>query len=231
MRLNELYTAFQGEGPRLGIEAVFIRLHGCPVQCAWCDTAFTWDGSETGERLTPVEIGRRALELAAEKSIRHFVITGGEPAIYKDLGDLVATLLAPASPASLKRHTVEIETSAALPPPSGLDGPHTCANLSPKLPSALAHLQPDPAILRAWNDAMHCDLKLVIAGELDWLAMVELLELLPSDMRERTWLMPEGRTRDELASSQAWLLDRASGTGLKVTTRMHVLAHDAKRGV
>jgi pyruvate-formate lyase-activating enzyme len=26
-----------------GVPAIFIRLQGCPVGCAWCDTKHTWD--------------------------------------------------------------------------------------------------------------------------------------------------------------------------------------------
>jgi hypothetical protein len=41
--------------------------------------------------------------------------------------------------------------------------------------------------------------------------------------------MPEGATREALGERQAWLLRRALGSGLKVTTRMHVLAFDGER--
>lgn len=231
MRLNELYTAFQGEGPRLGTESVFIRLHHCPVKCAWCDTAFTWDGSEEGTAATPDEVAAKALDLVGTSGIRNFVITGGEPAINKDLGALVYALLGRSH-----AHTVEIETSGAVPPPGSLFPPSDSAgrlrvNVSPKLPSAKPLLSPDPDVLRKWIELYDCHFKFVLGSEDDWVAMVELLKKLPALFRETVWLMPEGRTRDEIARSQAWLLTRAAGSGYQVTTRMHVLAYDVKRGV
>ena len=35
----------QGEGMVVGQKTMFIRTAGCDYSCAWCDSAFTWDGS------------------------------------------------------------------------------------------------------------------------------------------------------------------------------------------
>ena len=40
--VNETFLSWQGEGVHLGRKAFFIRLQGCPVKCAWCDSASTW---------------------------------------------------------------------------------------------------------------------------------------------------------------------------------------------
>lgn len=46
--INEMFQTLQGEGYFTGVPAIFIRLQGCPVGCAWCDTKHTWEkrGSE-----------------------------------------------------------------------------------------------------------------------------------------------------------------------------------------
>ena len=41
--INEMFQTLQGEGYFTGVPAIFIRLQGCPVGCARCDTKHTWD--------------------------------------------------------------------------------------------------------------------------------------------------------------------------------------------
>jgi 7-carboxy-7-deazaguanine synthase len=224
MRLNEMYPAFQGEGPDIGVESVFIRLQFCPVRCAWCDTKFTWDGSESGEAISPAAIANRALAIAAPLMVGHFVITGGEPSVHPDLPELVECLTRDVAA------SVEIETSGAVVPPDGMGACRVSVNISPKLPSAVPKLRPDPLIICAWLDVVaSCRFKFVVNDDADWHAMELLLGKLPSYARAATWVSPQAQTRDELAVSQAWLLQRASGSGLRVTTRMHITAHETKR--
>ena len=63
--VNETFLSWQGEGVHLGRKAFFIRLQGCPVKCAWCDSASTWH-----PQFVPKQV-RKALpaELAAEARI------------------------------------------------------------------------------------------------------------------------------------------------------------------
>ena len=46
-RVNEVFETIQGEGSFTGCPAIFIRLQGCPVGCAWCDTKQTWHTDDT----------------------------------------------------------------------------------------------------------------------------------------------------------------------------------------
>ncbi len=39
--INEMFQTLQGEGYFTGVPAIFIRLQGCPVGCARCDTKHT----------------------------------------------------------------------------------------------------------------------------------------------------------------------------------------------
>ena len=47
--INEMFQTLQGEGYFTGVPAIFIRLQGCPVGCAWCDTKHTWEKLEDRE--------------------------------------------------------------------------------------------------------------------------------------------------------------------------------------
>ena len=46
---------FQGEGRAIGQKTMFVRTAGCDYHCDWCDSAFTWDGSEKPIRMTADE--------------------------------------------------------------------------------------------------------------------------------------------------------------------------------
>jgi len=109
--VNEAFYTFQGEGAHMGKAAFFVRLHGCPVKCPWCDSAGTWH-----HKFVPEDIAR----LTAREIIRlkpsganRIVITGGEPCIH-DLTSLVAV-------AQASGCIVAVETCGAFPVVRELD--------------------------------------------------------------------------------------------------------------
>jgi 7-carboxy-7-deazaguanine synthase len=90
MKLVEIYTSVQGEGPHTGKPIQFVRFGGCNYRCAgWpCDTQFAIDPQfrKQWESITPDEILRRL-----EGWPEHICMTGGEPLIQpsKDLEQFV----------------------------------------------------------------------------------------------------------------------------------------------
>lgn len=82
--VNELFQSVQGEGLLAGTPATFIRLQGCSVGCAFCDTKYTWAG---GGKLMAAE----EIVLVCDPIRPLVVITGGEPTLY-DLDELIHQL-------------------------------------------------------------------------------------------------------------------------------------------
>ncbi|WP_145458154.1 7-carboxy-7-deazaguanine synthase QueE [Staphylococcus pettenkoferi] len=73
----------QGEGMVIGKKTMFLRTYGCDYGCAWCDTAYTWDGSEKHNvrRGTAEEVFELLKETAGDKSFGHVTVSGGNPAL------------------------------------------------------------------------------------------------------------------------------------------------------
>ena len=103
--LSELFDTLQGEATWAGTPSTFVRLQGCDVGCAFCDTKFTWHMDERNVRdLAEVVAKTKSAEptyalasadaLMAEISKRgtgHVVITGGEPCV-NDLTELTSRI-------------------------------------------------------------------------------------------------------------------------------------------
>lgn len=73
--VHSMFVTLQGEGPLAGVPALFIRLAGCNLRCAFCDTDFT--STRTTYELR--DLVYRAQLMMRGKSIRLIVLTGGEP--------------------------------------------------------------------------------------------------------------------------------------------------------
>lgn len=50
--LVEIFSSIQGEGPYIGVRQVFLRLSGCNLECAYCDTGYD-DSSSFRVELCP----------------------------------------------------------------------------------------------------------------------------------------------------------------------------------
>lgn len=120
--VNELFLTIQGEASHAGTPAVFVRLQGCSVGCAFCDTKYTWpkDPKDERERLTilgktepdPTFTSYDTWSLIEQvrtmsRRARHVVLTGGEPADH-DLLPLSRYL-------ADSGFTVQVETSGTSP--------------------------------------------------------------------------------------------------------------------
>ncbi|GEN45484.1 7-carboxy-7-deazaguanine synthase [Alkalibacillus haloalkaliphilus] len=83
----------QGEGMVIGKKTMFVRTAGCDYSCSWCDSAFTWDGSAKDEivQMTAEDIWNRLKEIGGDL-FNHVTISGGNPALLKNLNELINLL-------------------------------------------------------------------------------------------------------------------------------------------
>ena len=103
MHLIELYKSVQGESSFAGLPCIFVRLAGCNLRCAWCDSEYTFAG---GKPFTEDEIVTQIEALAPCHLIE---FTGGEPMLQaRELLSLMHRLLA-------SGYTLMIETSGERP--------------------------------------------------------------------------------------------------------------------
>lgn len=228
--VSELFHGtLQGEGPAAGRTASFLRLMGCNLSCAWCDSPYTWDASrfdlraETTHR-TPDDL---AAELAGHPGI--LVITGGEPLLQQGRPGWARLL----ELLHGQRRTVHVETNGTVLPDA-----HTAAHVdlfmvSPKLPNAGAHRgHQSPVIAAGWSELAELGaaaLKVVCEGPDDVTAAVTLADG-AGFPREQTWVMPEGTTTDALQARWPAIATAAARHGICASHRLHVLAWGDARG-
>ncbi len=102
MKITEIFLSIQGESTRAGLPCVFVRTTGCHLRCVWCDTDYAFYG---GREMSVDEVAAEVERIG--RGCKLVELTGGEPLLQKDIGDLAALLLD-------RGFTVLCETSGSL---------------------------------------------------------------------------------------------------------------------
>jgi 7-carboxy-7-deazaguanine synthase len=224
MFVAETFASIQGEGMLAGVPSFFIRTSGCNLRCVWCDTPYTSWNPEGSRR--PV---RDLLAAATAAGVRHVVVTGGEPLLQRELGELTRGL-------ATNGHHVTVETAGTLAPDFECD----LLSVSPKTSNSDPEGSPrerhralrsriEP-LQRLLSRHPEHQLKFVVRGEEDVgeiLALVERLGVAP----ERVLLMPEGRSAAEVAGRAAEVARLCLAHGFLYTPRLHLELFGNLRGI
>jgi len=231
--VNEIFgPTIQGEGPSTGRRCGFLRLGGCNLSCRWCDTPYTWDWrgtSDEGKAYDPrVELNLRDTDKVADQllalGVELIVVTGGEPLSQQERLLPVVERLTSADV------RVEIETNGTIAPGDRLVAHGARFNVSPKLSHAGGprHRRVRPEALRHLNETEGVAFKFVCRSteDLDEVAQLEAeLTLNP------IWIMPEGRSAAQISHGLGVLADEVVNRGWNLSSRLHILAWNDKRGV
>lgn len=114
MPVVEKFVSVNGEGPRAGRLAAFVRFAGCNLRCSYCDTMWA---NEPGCPVEWLAVDDVAAWVASTPAAC-VTLTGGEPALQPLLPQLVRALMAlpPAEDGAGGRapRAVEIETNGAV---------------------------------------------------------------------------------------------------------------------
>ncbi|WP_040208862.1 7-carboxy-7-deazaguanine synthase QueE [Neobacillus jeddahensis] len=85
----------QGEGMVIGQKTMFVRTAGCDYSCSWCDSSFTWDGTGKDDiQMMEADEVWAELQHIGGKNFSFVTISGGNPALLKNLHELIAVLKA-----------------------------------------------------------------------------------------------------------------------------------------
>jgi 7-carboxy-7-deazaguanine synthase len=197
LKTIEVFASFQGEGLRQGEPTVFVRLAGCNLRCAFCDTKVAWRG---GRDLSAGEIAGQVRRMRPLLPQPWVCLTGGEP-LAQDVAPLVRLL-------KKDGWRVQVETNGMFDPRPAADW----YTVSPKPPHYAFH----PAFVRKAREV-----KLVVSRELTFGRLAAIRRAFPASTP--VLLQPQGNARWSMAKATA-LLGRVLRTGL-VNVRLSVQLH------
>lgn len=238
--VSETFLSVQGEGRRTGVVSYFIRVSGCNLRCAWCDTPYA---SWTPEG-APAEV-EGLVRAARASGAPDAVITGGEPMLF----DAVEPLSRALEDAGLRVTIETAGTIARAPRAPGGDRGLACGlmSISPKLsnstPSQGDGRDPGGAWrsrheqrrinLVALRDLIgwypRRQLKFVVTSASDLDEIEALLVRLPSIPPEEVILMPEG-VAPPAPGSTAWVVEACLRRGWRYGHRLHIELFGHRRG-
>lgn len=200
--LNELYASVQGEGTRAGRPCTFVRLTGCGLRCAWCDTAYAF---HEGSRAAVDEVVARVLATG----LPLVLLTGGEPLEQPGCLELARRLC----DAGLE---VLVETGGHVD--TGPLDPRVVRILDVKLPGSGMERRnhwPNLALLRPTDEV-----KLVVADRADLEAAREVIERHGLVERGCPLLFSPVHGKLEAATLAGWLLERPLPTA-RLNLQLH----------
>lgn len=235
----EIFYTIQGEGRNLGEATVFYRTSGCNLQCVWCDTPYTWnfDGTpyehndgvkyDKEKEQTLLTVGQ-SIDLITQYEAPHLVITGGEPMLQQRTLIELAKGLKEENP----DYRIDIETNGTITPLPEFVELVDLFSVSLKTGDSGNEKKKRyrPQVVDKFVEIPHADFKFVIP---DMYEMAEVLHII-SDHKipyDRVFLMPEGRTKEELARNSSLVAEIAKEYQFNFTPRLHIDLWGDKRGV
>ena len=83
--VSEIFYSIQGEGSRVGMPCVFIRMQGCKLRCVWCDTPYALSLKKTEIMMN----GQEIIDKVESYNCKFIEFTGGEPLEQADIIQLM----------------------------------------------------------------------------------------------------------------------------------------------
>lgn len=252
--LNEFYgPTLQGEGPDIGRPCFFIRTQHCPVKCPGCDSGYTWNGKEEGDKTDFQELGNWLNTNWQKYPGAGVVLTGGEPLLHYRNTELLTLM-----DLYRQRSWSAIETSGFIGPKALTSDAaaelmaflfsFSTVCLSPKITPCLhgdgwtneelcANVMPfiQLAESRAFNlRKSKFAIKFVVKDEADFEAVMWFRKQftgLGRFTQDNIYLMPYGIHAEEVAESCRNLVPILAKEGYTLSPRLHTLLWGNKRAI
>jgi organic radical activating enzyme len=228
--VEPLHYVLQGEGKNLGKKMILLRVAGCNVQCPDCDTTYSWKFSKKDFLLsyTKEELLKEIYKINNKKNINHLLVTGGEPAIWQEF--LSSLLL------SLNTFFFDVETSGYDEWKFIKNHPELSKkvhfNISPKIGALKAKKTSDLKDIYILRDPpLNYIVKIVSSRKtfFEDLQQIEKLIEYYGIPRNKIFLMPFAKTREELLEESEFLIDQCFIYGFEFSPRLHILIFNNQR--
>jgi 7-carboxy-7-deazaguanine synthase len=202
LRVTEIFRSIQGESTHAGRPCAFVRLTGCPMRCAWCDSEYTFTGGEYFS-LDDVMNQVRALNCKLVE------LTGGEPLAQPEAFVFVERLCD-------EDFEVLVETGGFVST-ADLD-PRAKIILDIKCPGSGEEARnhwPNLERLRADQD----EVKFVIVNFEDWTYALEIIRRYELDRRTNAILISPAWDAVNLKDVAEWVSN--SGLDVRMQLQLH----------
>lgn len=197
LKITEIFSSIQGEGLRQGDPTLFIRLSGCNLKCAFCDTKYAW---EAGKEMRTSEVLEKALRLREKFPTEWICLTGGEP-LLQDINELVRKL-------KKEDFKVQVETNGTC----YCSMPVDWYTVSPK---------PDKYFYQPEYKDKAKEVKVVVSKELDF----DVIQKLRGEFPKKTPLLLQLQSNQKWSMDQGLKLTRktvlAGLKNIRLTLQLH----------
>ncbi len=258
LRVHEIFYGLQGEGNRMGMPSVFLRLGGCNLSCkgfgckmkspldgsmlTGCDTIYaanmkhfneTWKKYNDWNSLTWDLQNAIPEGIAYNEEKVDVVITGGEPLIQHKNSILINTV----SYFISRGHKVWFETNGTIPIDFTKYDIYKKCHFSISVKMALSG-EPEekrwfPKIVNSYiHNTENSYFKFVFSKDnldKEQAEMYSFLYKVPS--YGQVYCMPLGDTREKLFYNAKAVYEFAASHGFRYSDRIHIRIHDNKQGV
>ncbi len=214
---SSIFSSIQGEGLFSGKYSLFIRLAGCNLNCAFCDTKYAVDIKYFRDwKKESIEIIEEKISRLVKNKIKNLVITGGEPLIQsKPLKILIG---------NIKNYfnTIEIETNGTISGKTFFED-SVYFNVSVKLSNSMEREEKRivPNIIKEFNNYEKTIFKFVVKDKNDIDEVMELKKRFKIS-NDRIYLMPMAKTSTELEERGKNILNLAIENGFNFSDRLQL---------
>ena len=233
LKVSQLfYDTVQGEGIYAGTPAIFLRLHGCTLNCLYCDTKDIWKEGVLIEVDEIIDIFSEYNLFFKLQQGAHLVITGGSPLLQQKALSVLFENLAEKGLEKFPKgflFFIEMENECIIKPTPEILRFVTHWNNSPKLPSSgYTFTPPAPAYLKLFSNSTY---KFVIQDEEDWQYLQRHYIETGVLKKKQIILMPCAKNKKELLDIQEFVMSLCIKENIRYGDRLHIRFWDDKKDV